>query len=103
VVLNTLTFSFVSSLTERVVPFFNETNAQVILEHIPHYTHTIIKTSPMLKTNCFGDCDLDMVDEIPIPQRLEDRIGKTGYQYVLHGLLPKVMIDSVNLVFREYL
>ena len=57
----------------------------------------------MLKTNCFGDCDLDMVDEIPIPQRLEDRVGKPGYQYVLHGLFPKIMINSVNLVFREYL
>ena len=47
------------------------------------------------------DRDLDMVDVIAIPDRLEHAVGKAQHQDVLHRLLAEVMIDPVNLVLVD--
>ena len=42
-----------------------------------------------------------MVDEIPVPNGLEQSIGKPKCQDVLCGLLAEEVIDPENLVFAE--
>ena len=45
-----------------------------------------------------GVCDLNVIDVLPVPQRLEDAVGKTKDQQVLHRLFAEIMIDAINLL-----
>jgi hypothetical protein len=49
----------------------------------------------------FGDRDLDVVDVIAIPDRLEQSVGEAQHHDVLHRLFAKIVIDAENLVFLE--
>jgi len=51
----------------------------------------------------FVDGDLDMVDVIAVPDRLEHAVGKAQHQDVLHGLLAEIMIDPVDLMLFDQL
>ncbi len=44
-----------------------------------------------------------MVDELPVPDRLEDPVRKAQSQQVLHGLLAEVVVDPEDLVLGEVL
>ena len=44
-----------------------------------------------------------MVDEVPVPDRLEQAVRKAECQDVLRGFLAEEMIDAENLLFAEYL
>src|ERR1700757_5218443 len=49
----------------------------------------------------FGDRDLNVVDVIAIPDRLEQSVGEAQHHDVLHRLLAEIVIDAENLVFLE--
>src|SRR6202012_3787021 len=44
------------------------------------------------------DGDLDMVDMIAIPDRLENAVGKAQHQDVLYRFLAEIMVDPINLL-----
>ena len=50
-----------------------------------------------------GGRDLDVIDELPVQQRLEDRVAEAEGQQVLHRLLAQVVVDAVDLVLVELL
>ena len=50
-----------------------------------------------------GDRDLDMVDELPVPDRLEDPVREAERHHVLHGLLAEVVVDAEDLALVEVL
>ncbi len=50
-----------------------------------------------------GDGDLHVVDVLAVPQRLEDAVGETQHQQILHRLLAEIMIDTIGLIFGERL
>ncbi len=50
---------------------------------------------------CSAHGDLDVVDEVAVPQRLDHQVGKAEYQQVLHRLLGKVVIDAIDLLLVE--
>ena len=76
---------------------------QVILEHIAQNACPIVVAAAMLDIDLFGNRDLDMIDVIAIPDRLENRIGEAEEQDVLDGLFTEIMIDTVDLIFLERL
>jgi hypothetical protein len=45
--------------------------------------------------------DLDVIDEIAIPERLDDVVRKAEDQDVLHGLFAEVVVDAINLLFGQ--
>ena len=47
--------------------------------------------------------DLHMIDEIAVPDRLEQAIGETEGEDVLRRLLAEEMVDAENLVLGEHL
>jgi len=53
----------------------------------------------MLYAHVFGDGDGHVVDIAAVPDWLEQRIGKTKRQNILHGFLTQVMVDSEDLRF----
>ncbi len=71
------------------------------MKNVTQYAHRVIKLATMLHTDLFCNGDLHMIDVIPIPQRLEDRIGKTRHEDILDRFLAQVMIDAIDLLLTE--
>lgn len=44
-----------------------------------------------------------MVDAVAIPHRLEQAVGETERENVLHGFLAQEMIDAEHLIFVQHL
>ena len=42
-----------------------------------------------------------MVDELAVPDRLEDAVGEPEHQHVLDGLLAEVVVDAEDLLLVE--
>ena len=42
-----------------------------------------------------------MIDEIVVPQRLEERVGEAENENVLHRVLAEIMVDAIKLVLAE--
>ena len=75
----------------------------MILHHVAQRAGIVVVPSPLLHSHRFGDGDLHVIDVAPVPDRLEERIGKPEGEDVLHRLLAQVVIDAVNLVFTHVL
>ena len=73
------------------------------LEHVAQHAGRIVVARPMADGERFGGGDLDMLDVIAVPDRLEDRIGEPQDQDVLHRFLAQVVIDPVDLALGENL
>src|SRR5436190_15838912 len=69
----------------------------MIRHHVTQGTGRIVVFSTQLDAECFSDRDLDVVDVIAVPYRLEHPVSKAKYEYVLNGFLAEVMIDSIDL------
>jgi len=54
-----------------------------------------------LDADGFGDGDLHVGDVVLVPLRLEQAVGETQGDQVLHRVLAQVVIDAVGAVFRE--
>ena len=61
----------------------------------------IVEAAAMADAEFLVDGDLDMVDVVAIPDRLEHAVGEAQHQDVLHRLLAEVMIDPVDLMLVD--
>src|SRR5512132_2480163 len=75
---------------------------EVILEHVPKNSRLLIVLSAPFHTDCFGGGDLHVGDVVSIPQWLEDLVPEAEYQDILVAFLPKVVIDTIDLVLAEF-
>ena len=55
----------------------------------------------MLHAHLFGDSDGHVIHIAPVPDWLEQRIGKTECEEVLHRLFAQVMVDAEDLGFLK--
>ena len=74
---------------------------QVVLDHIAHRAGFVIIRAAPANPHGFGHSDLDMIDVVVVPQRLEQHIGKADRHQVLHGFLAQIVINPVNLGFGK--
>src|SRR5438270_685929 len=75
----------------------------MVRHHVAQRAGRIIELAAMLDRERFRHSDLDMIDVISVPDRLEQAVGKPQHQNVLHRLLSEIMIDAVDLVLIEHL
>src|SRR5258708_28951607 len=73
----------------------------MVLNHVAHGPGFIVIPSPVSHAQLFRHGQLYMINIIPVPERLENRIGKTKSQNILNSLFSKVMINAINLVFGK--
>ena len=73
----------------------------MILHHVAQRAGVVVITAAMLHAHGFGDGDGHIINVATIPDRLEERIGKTKRQNVLHRFLAEIMINPKNLGFLE--
>ena len=73
----------------------------MVLHHVLQRADPVIIGDAALQPDRFGDGDLDMVDRLCIPQRLEQHIGKAQREQVLDGFLAKIMVDAEHMVLGK--
>jgi hypothetical protein len=74
---------------------------QMILHHVAQRAGVVVIAAAMFHAHGFGDGDGHIINVATIPHRLEQRIGKTKCQNVLHRLLAEIMINPKDLGFVE--
>jgi hypothetical protein len=75
----------------------------VVLQHVAQRAGAIVVIGTILDADRLGHGDLHMVDEVAVPQGLDQRVGKTEDEQVLHRLLAEKVIDAVDLLLVEML
>ena len=70
-------------------------------DHVTERTHPLVKLGATLDRQCLRHVDLDVADVVAVPDELEDPVGETQGQDVLHGLLTEKVVDPVNLRLVE--
>ena len=76
---------------------------QVVLEDVADRAGLLVEGGAALDADRLGDGDLDVVDELPVPDRLEDAVREPQRQHVLHRLLAEVVVDPEDLALVEVL
>ena len=74
----------------------------MIGDHVAERAGLFIEGPAAFDADRFGNRDLDVVDVIAVPERLEDSVSEAHHHHVLNRLLPKVVVDPVNLVLVEH-
>ena len=69
--------------------------------HVSIRAGGFIERGSLLETERLGDIDLDMVDHVAMPDRLEQTIGETERQDIERGFLPEEVIDAEHLILVE--
>src|SRR3990170_142452 len=73
----------------------------MVLEDIPQDADGVVEAAAMFDAHRFGDGDLDVIDVVAIPDRLEDAVGEAKEEDVLHRLLAQVVVDAIDLVLAQ--
>ena len=76
---------------------------QMVRHHIPQRAGTLVKLAALLDADGLRNGDLNMIDVIAPPQRLEDAVREAQDHNVLDRFFAEEMIDPVDLVFGKNL
>jgi hypothetical protein len=74
----------------------------VVLEDVADGPGGLVEVAPVLDPQRLGHRDLDVVDEVVVPDRLEDPVGEAEGDDVLDALLAQVVVDPEHVPLREH-
>src|SRR5690349_18707071 len=75
----------------------------MVLDDVLRYAGLLVELAASFDADLLGDGDLDVVDRLARPERLEEAVREPEDQEVLNGLFPEVVIDAEDLRFVERL
>ncbi|MNS69936.1 hypothetical protein D3C72_1032670 [compost metagenome] len=76
---------------------------QVVLDHVAKRAGRLVVAAPALHAERLGGRDLDVVNVVVVPDRLEDAVGEAQGEQVLDGLFAQVVVDAVDEVLVDVL
>jgi hypothetical protein len=74
---------------------------QVVLHHVAQGSDGVVEAAAVLDAEVLGHRDLDVVDVLAVPDRLEDRVGEAQIEDVHHRLLAEEVVDPQELGLIE--
>ncbi len=73
----------------------------MVRHHVAQRAGRVVEAAAVTDTELLIHGDLDVVDVITIPDRLEHAVGEAHHQDVLDGFLAEIMVDPVDLVLVD--
>ena len=70
-------------------------------DHVAEGAGFLVEAAPHLDRERLRDVDLDVVDVVAVPDRLEHAVGEAQRQQVLHRLAAEVVVDPVDAALVE--
>ena len=70
-------------------------------DHVPIGAGGLVEPGPHADVERLGDVDLNVVDVVAVPDRLEQSVGEPEGQDVQRGLLPQEVVDAEDLLLGE--
>jgi len=74
----------------------------VVRHHVAQGAGNVVELAASLDVKGFGNGNLDMVDVISIPQRLEYAVREPKHHDVLNCLLSEIVVDAIDLALVQY-
>ena len=71
---------------------------QVILDDVPDHAHLFVQFAAPVDAEALRHRDLNVLDVMPVPDRLEERVGEAEIENVLHRLLAEIVIDAEDRI-----
>ena len=75
---------------------------QVVLDDVAGRADAVVVAGPAADADVLGHGDLDVVDVVAVPHRLEQLVGEAQRQQVLDRLLAEVVVDPEHRVGGEH-
>jgi hypothetical protein len=74
----------------------------VILHHVTNRPDLRVEASAAIDAELLCHRHLDAPDVLPIPERLQERIGEAEIEEILNGFLPQKMIDPAKWLLDHH-
>src|SRR5437879_7643435 len=74
----------------------------MVLHDVAHRAGAVVVAGAFFDPDRFGSGDLNMIDVLTRPDRLEDAVREAEHEDVLDGLFAEVVIDPKDLVLAEH-
>jgi hypothetical protein len=104
---NTLFFSSLMAAGRKLGGRFHRDERQNLEQvgdhHVLESPDGFVELGAVLDSEPLGHIDLDVVDEVAVPDRLEQAVGEAESQDVLRGFLAQEVVDPEDLFFVESL
>ena len=73
----------------------------MVLDDVAQRPRLVVVGPTKLNSDLLSRRDLHRIDQVAVPDRLEDRVGEPEGEDVLDRLLAQVVVDPVDGVFVE--
>ena len=73
----------------------------VVLDEVAQRAGVVVVARARADPDVLGRGDLDVVDVVAVPHRLEQPVGEPERHHVLDGLLAQVVVDAEDLALLE--
>src|SRR5215470_4188178 len=74
---------------------------QVVLHHVADSAGLIVKTAAALYAEILGHGDLDALDVVAVPERLDKSVGKAEGEHVVNRALAEIVVNTKDVVLVE--
>jgi len=75
----------------------------MVLDDVADDARLFVELAPALHAEALGHGDLDTLDIVAIPDRLEERVREPEVEDVLYRLLSEVVVDPEDALFGKHL
>src|ERR1700681_35991 len=74
----------------------------VVLDHVTDSPGVIVEITPPLDPELFCHGDLDTLNVMPVPDRLQEAVGEAKEQQIEDSLFTEVVVDTKDSRFRKH-
>ena len=73
----------------------------VVLHHVAHGADAVVKSASSTDSFLFGHGDLDVIDEVTVPDGFPNGVRKAEVEEILNRFLAEVVVDTEEVGFVE--